>query len=99
MKPEPFIPIVFLSLNAVAMVVKTPRSSATPPVGMTLEWLKSKKSNLWASTNTSLTRSPPPPGKGVLWQPEQELESGPDKRSKFRGKVSGDKGSDSGLPV
>ena len=34
MKPEPFIPIVFLSLKALSIVAKLPSSSTAPLVGL-----------------------------------------------------------------
>src|SRR5439155_8148459 len=59
------------------------------------------KSNRCPSTKTLATMSPPPPGipKGELWHPAQELESGPEIRLKFLGKINGSVWSDSGAPV
>src|SRR5262245_50811107 len=64
-------------------------------------WFIVAKSKRWPSTNTSATRSPPPPAmpNGALWQPAHEFESGAEMRLKFRGKTSGADGSESGAPV
>ena len=62
---------------------------------------KLAKSNRWPSTKTLPTMSPPPPGmpNGALWQPAQELASGPEMRLKLRGKTRGSFGSVTGAPV
>src|SRR5262249_2375662 len=57
------------------------------------------RSKRWANTKTSVTRSPPPPANGALWQPEQAFESGEESRSKFLGNTNGDVGSEIGVPV
>ncbi len=62
-------------------------------------WSKVAKSKRWPSTKTLATMSPPPPARGVLWQPAQELASGADSRLKLRGNSKGSVGSDSGVPT
>ena len=70
-------------------------------LGTSLLSLASKvaKSKRWPSTDTLATKSPPPPGNGVLWQPAQEFESGPEIRFIPRGNTNGSMLSESTAPV
>ena len=89
MNPDPNIPTVRRELAIVCSVAARPRSSNAPRVAATSAASNVAKSNRCPSTKTLLAMSPPPPTNGLLWQPEQELVSGPEMRLKFRGKTSG----------
>ena len=88
MKPAPNMPSVLRSLATFSRKCVSLLSPA-------LVGSKLTNGKRWPSTNTFATLSPPPPERGMLWQPEHEFESGPEMRLKFSGFERGARG----LPV
>src|ERR1700730_16668945 len=99
MNPEPDIATVLREFAMVWSVTGLPASAQAPLVRIVSARSNVAKSNRCPKTKTLLAISPPPPTIGLLWQPEQELVSGPETRLKFRGNIKGSLESESGAPV